>query len=100
MNYELIYKVRKGGYRTDEKQNLRICFENEARAKADKLHQEYLNFLTKALGHDHFIVTNECCMADGILGHVYAWSPTASKPDKGHGKMKCVYCGCDDFDGF
>lgn len=96
LNYELIYKVRKGRYRTDEKRNLQIQFENKARAEADKLHQAYLDFLTKEIGHNQFEVTNQMCMADGVQGHVYV-SSSVSTP-KGVGHRKCVFCGCDDGD--
>lgn len=94
-NYELIYKARKGGYRTDSRSNLQIQFENMARAEANKLHDKYLAFLEKALGHKDFEVTNVSCLADGIIGHVYV-----GKAPKGTGQRKCCFCGCDDFDGF
>ena len=95
MNYKLIYKVRKGQFKTDSASNLRVQYENKARAEAEKEHKKYLDFIEKELGNTEFEVTNISCMADGVIGHVYAGST-----QKGHGKRNCIYCGCDDFDGY
>jgi hypothetical protein len=96
-NYELIYKIRAGGYNTNSAQNLRIQYANKAREEADKVHTKYLEALTLLLGHDRFEVTNVACMADGIIGHVYTWDEGINpRPSSGH--KKCVFCGCDDFD--
>jgi hypothetical protein len=96
IDYKLVYEVRMRGFNTNEKRNLQIQYENKARAEADKVHQKYLDFLTNALGTDDFEVTNEMCMADGIIGHVF----TPGSGEKGLGRRKCVFCGCDDFDGY
>lgn len=96
MNYELIYKVRKNNFKTDSRSNLRAQFENTARAEANKLHEQYLAFLQKEIGHNRFEVTNISCMSDGITGHVYVWDKEPII--RGLGKGKCLFCGCDDFD--
>lgn len=96
LNYELIYKVRKGGYKTDSQSNLRVQFQNKARDEADKLYAAYVAFLKKEIGHDRFEVTNIACMADGVCGHVYV-DDYPSAP-RNIGKRKCAFCGCDDFD--
>jgi glutathione S-transferase len=100
LNYELIYKVRKSGVNTQERENLRISYANAARAKADIEYQKYLDLLEELLGHTRIAVTNEMCLADGITGHVFTWEEKFGEggPDKGLGKRHCVFCGCDDFD--
>jgi len=95
INYELVYKVRRKGLKTDSHQNLRVGYANKAYAEADKVHQAYLEFLSKELGHTDFEVTSEACMADGIIGHVFVGTA-----QKGMGKRKCCFCGLDDFDGY
>lgn len=95
LNYELIYKVRKAGVRTDALSNLVTQYQNDARRKAEKEHAEYRKLIEGLTGRDDFEVTNIVCMAEGIAGHVY--SPNAGVP-KGVGKRVCLFCGLDDFD--
>lgn len=92
INHELVYKTRKTGLPTDSLSNLQIQASNEARRKAGQRHESYLNFLRRELGTDDFEVTNEVCMAEGIIGHVYVGGGP-----KGLGKRKCCFCGCGDF---
>jgi len=92
LNYELIYKTREGNFPTDSRRNLQIGYENAARAQADKLHDEYLDFLKRELKTDQFEVSDVACMADGILSHVYVGNQTS----KGIGDRRCCFCGCID----
>lgn len=98
MDYKLIYEVKKANLNTQCKSNLRIQYENKAREEADKIHQQYLDFLNVKLGHNRIEVTNTACMANGIISHVYTWDEGITKPKDGLGKKKCIFCGCDDFD--
>lgn len=93
MNYELIYKVRKGNYKTDCLSNLEVGYCNKARAEAKATHEKYRAFLIRELKTEDFEVTNVACMADGVAGHVYIGGTS-----RGHGKRNCAFCGCDDFD--
>jgi hypothetical protein len=96
-NYKLIYDVRRAGVSTSSEHNLIATYQFRARTEALKEHQKYIDLLTQLLGHKDFEITNIACMADGIAGHVY--SPVEGVPD-GVGKKVCVFCGCDDFDGY
>lgn len=93
-NYKLIYEVRKRGLQAGSLDNLRIQYENAARAKADAEHGEMRSAIAELFGSDDLEFTNICCLADGIEGHVY--HPASAR--KGLGKRKCIFCGCDDFD--
>ena len=93
INFEMVYKLRPA--QTASLNNLKVRYRNEAEARAQKDFDKYTAAITKALGHDDFEVTNICCIADGIMNHVY--SPTNGVPT-GLGKRKCIYCQCDDFD--
>lgn len=97
INYELVYRMRK--YETSSLQNLVARYQNKARQEAEAVHEKYLRALQASLGHDRIDVTNALCMADGISGHVYTWDEGTS-PATGIGKRWCVFCGCDDFDGY
>lgn len=102
-NYKLIYEVREAfqPWETSCLSNLEITAANKARDEAKGVHQRYVDFLTKKLGHDDFEVTNEVCLTDGIIGHVYTpkgGDGPLSCPPRGLGKRKCIFCGCDDFD--
>lgn len=96
-NYKLIYDLRHQGLKVESLANLQVQFRNEADAKAREEFKKLTDFLEKHLGHDRFEVTNICCMADGVLSHVYTWDEK-TKPPADVGKKRCVFCGCDDFD--
>jgi hypothetical protein len=96
MNYELIYRVRAAKVSTESLTNLENQLKNKAVAEARKVHQQYLDFLSRNLGPNvNFQVTNIACMADGVIGHVYTWEGATVR---GVGKRVCCFCGCDDFD--
>lgn len=93
IDYQLVYHLR--DYKTSSLSNLEVSYCNEAKEKARKEHNDYLEAICRHTGHEKkdLEVTNIMCMAKGILSHVYA-----PGGPKGVGKRKCIFCGSDDFD--
>jgi len=96
INYKMIYQMRQAGLQMDTLNNLR----NHHRAKADKAAEEEFAkikaFIQKNLPVGaEFEVSNEACIAHGVLSHVWTW---VGSVQKGYGKRACCFCGCRDSD--
>lgn len=95
LNYKLIYEARARGLTAGSETNAIIGAENDARAKAQKLHKQMRDNIAKLFGSDDLDFSNIACMADGIRGHVYHPNDGI---ERNLGKRVCIFCGCDDFD--
>lgn len=100
INYELVYKC--SSLNIDTLANRKAGYRAKADRMAEEEHVDVINSLILAIGHPNFEITNIACMAKGISHHVYARPDGAEMnvADKGSGKHVCVFCGCDDFDGY
>jgi len=58
--------------------------------------------VARELGHENFLFSNYACVADGIMCHVHVPADGSDTPieslPKEVGKLRCVFCGIDDFD--
>ena len=93
IDHEAVYALR--DLQTDCLSNLQVQYRNQADERAQKDFEVFESAIAKHIGTNDFLVTNSCCIAKGILHHVY--TPIAGVAG-GVGQRKCIFCGLDDFD--